>query len=244
MQINKYEHISKFYEICLPGFWNPFKLLFKSKIPQSKYNLIDLGCGTGDALHYLEEYIQNYKGVDHSTDMIEIAISKYPSNDFIVGNILDFKDVNNTKYDIVLSAADTVNHLLDKSSWILFFNNAYDLLEKNGVFIFDMCTVHDHSNNWVNYTDVIDQPNFTWIRKCSYSIENKLATTHNLFFILENTSNFYKKEYDVINQISFEVEDVILMLKDNKYSDISVYDLHFGNQINEKTSVATFFCKK
>ena len=56
---------------------------------------------------------------------IEIAKQKFPSKDFIVGDILDYKEDNNIKYDIVLSAADTVNHLLDKSYWNTFFRVSF-----------------------------------------------------------------------------------------------------------------------
>lgn len=244
MQVNKYEHISKFYEMCLPGFWTPFKQLFEAKMPNLKFNLVDLGCGTGDAVHYLEDYIHFYKGVDHSPDMIEIAKHKFPSKDFVVGDILDYKDDNNIKYNIVLSAADTINHLLDKSYWDTFFDNAFDLLDMNGVFIFDMCTVNDHKNNWINYVDVIEQPDYTWIRKCSFNYENKLATTHNYFYILNTSNNLYSKEYDVINQISIETDEVIEMLKKHNFSNISVYDLHSGKEVDDQTSVATFFCRK
>jgi SAM-dependent methyltransferase len=244
MQINKYEHISKYYEMCLPGFWLPFKKLFESKIKNKKYNLIDLGCGTGDALFYLEKYIIEYKGIDHSPDMIKNAKLKFPSFEFIVGDILEFNSENKSAYDIALSAADTVNHLLDKSSWQLFFNNAYNYLNKDGIFIFDICTINDHKNNWVNYVDVIEDHDYTWIRKCEYNPTDSIAKTHNYIYILDESTRYYKKFYDVINQVSFEITEVIQMLQDSKFNEIAVYDMHFGTKVDNNTSVATFFCKK
>jgi hypothetical protein len=107
-----------------------------------------------------------------------------------------------------------------------------------------MCTVNDHKNNWINYVDVIEQPDYTWIRKCSFNYENKLATTHNYFYILNTSNNLYSKEYDVINQISIETDEVIEMLKKHNFSNISVYDLHSGKEVDDQTSVATFFCRK
>ena len=48
--------------------------------------------------------------------------------------------------------------------------------------------------------------------------ENKLATTHNYFYILNTSNNLYSKEYDVINQISIETDEVIEMLKKHNFS--------------------------
>ena len=203
-----------------------------------------MGCGTGDALFYLEKYINTYKGIDHSPEMIKLAKMKFPLFDFSVGDILDFNSENNSSYDIALSAADTVNHLLDKSSWQIFFNNAYNYLNKDGIFIFDICTINDHKNNWVDYIDVIEDQEITWIRKCEYNTSDKIAKTHNYFFILDKSTNYYEKFYDVINQISFEITDVVEMLRNSKFMEISVYDMHFGTEVNNNTSVATFFCRK
>lgn len=241
---NKYEKIAEFYEICLPDFWIPFTKLLEKKIPNTKYNLLDLGCGTGDAVKYLRKYINLYLGVDHSNEMLEIAKKKYPDFEFIKGDILEYNNFNNLKYDIVLSAFDTINHLLDKLYWEKLFSNAYSFLELNGVFIFDICTVNDHKNNWKNYVDVIEENTFTWIKKGKYYNETKLATIQSFFYILNSDTNLYRKEYDVVNQVSFEIEEVIEMLTKQNFSDISVYDLHFGGEVSYQTSVATFFCKK
>ncbi len=61
---------------------------------------------------------------------------------------------------------------------------------------------------------------------------------------MNSDTNLYRKEYDVVNQVSFEIEEVIEMLTKQNFSDISVYDLHFGGEVSDQTSVATFFCKK
>jgi trans-aconitate methyltransferase len=241
---NKYENIAEFYQICLPDFWIPFTKLLEKKIPNIKYNLLDLGCGTGDAVKYLENYINLYLGIDHSNEMLEIAKKKYPNFEFIKGDIVEYNNTLNIKYDIVLAAFDTMNHLLDKLYWEKLFSNAYSFLETNGFFIFDICTANDHKNNWKNYVDVIEKNSFTWIRKGNYCNETNLATIQSFFYILNPSNKLYRKEYDVINQISFEVEEVIEMLTKQNFSDISVYDLHFGGEVNDQTSVATFFCKK
>ena len=241
---NNYKNIAKFYEICLPDFWLPFTRLLKTKIPDSKYNIIDLGCGTGDAIKYLESYINKYIGIDHSNEMLEIAKKKYPNFEFKKANIEEYLDPLNSQYDLVLTAFDTINHLLEKSNWERLFANAYNLLALNGYFIFDICTVNDHKNNWKNYVDIIERDTFTWIKNGKYNSEKNIATTENIFYIFNPITNLYTKEYDQITQISFEIEVVIEMLRKYKFSDISVYDLHSGSEVNYQTSVATFFCKK
>jgi len=176
--------------------------------------------------------------------MLEIAKKKYPNFEFKKANIVEYLDPLNSQYDLVLTAFDTINHLLEKSNWERLFANAYNLLALNGYFIFDICTVNDHKNNWKNYVDIIERDTFTWIKNGKYNSEKNIATTENIFYIFNPITNLYTKEYDQITQISFEIEVVIEMLRKYKFSDISVYDLHSGSEVNYQTSVATFFCKK
>ena len=41
-----------------------------------------------------------------------------------------------------------------------------------------------------------------------------------------------------------EIEEVIQMLLENGFSEINVFDLHSSMEVDNNTSVATFFCKK
>ena len=110
---NKYENIAEFYQICLPDFWIPFTKLLEKKIPNIKYNLLDLGCGTGDAVKYLENYINLYLGIDHSNEMLEIAKKKYPNFEFIKGDIVEYNNTLNIKYDIKQLNKDTISLMIN-----------------------------------------------------------------------------------------------------------------------------------
>jgi SAM-dependent methyltransferase len=241
---NKYEKLSKFYELCIPDFWIPFKKLFESNIPIGKYKILDLGCGTGVAFNYLEKYISTYKGVDHSLEMLNIARNNFPFLDFLEKDITEYDESLKNKYDIVLCAFDTINHILEKEDWLKIFNCSFNMLDKNGFFIFDICTTNDHQYNWFNYIDYQDKDNFGWLKIGNYNHTNHLAKTKNSFFIFDKETNLYQKETDIITQISFPINEIISMLNNANFHNITVYDLHFGTEVDENTSVASFFVKK
>lgn len=71
--------------------------------PQPQEHILDLGCGTGDLAHTLQELGATVQGVDNSATMIELAKEKYPTISFDVMDAYQL-DVDHT-FDAVFSNA-------------------------------------------------------------------------------------------------------------------------------------------
>jgi SAM-dependent methyltransferase len=245
MNINKYNNIAPIYDQLSDDFWGSkyqfLDLVFKSN--SIKKNTLDLGCGTGNLLDFYEIYISNYVGVDHSDEMLRIASIKHPNSIFINDNICTYFN-NVLKYDVITSLFDTINHLLDKKNWELLFKNVSLMLNDNGIFVFDICTINDLEENWPKYLNIIDNYESYIISKGEYNVESKRSTLSHTYFKKINDDNLYIRKHDSIEHISFEINEILLMLNSVGFNNIEINDLDTKNPINHNTSVAFFICKK
>ena len=244
MNINKYNNIAPIYDELSDDFWGSkhqfLDIVFKSN--NIKKNTLDLGCGTGILLDFYENYISYYVGVDHSDEMLRIASNNHPNSLFINDNICAYFN-NDIKFDVITSLFDTINHLLDKKYWELLFKNVSLMLNDNGFFVFDICTINDLEENWPNYLNIIDNQESYIIIKGEYNVESKISTLSHTYF-KKNNDNLYARKDDIIEHISFDINEILEMLNSVGFNNIETLDLDTKNPINQNTSVAVFICKK
>ena len=244
MNINKYNNIAPIYDELIDDFWGLkhqfLDIVFKSN--NIKKNTLDLGCGTGILLDFYENYISYYVGVDHSDEMLRIASNNHPNSLFINDNICAYFN-NDIKFNVITSLFDTINHLLDKKYWELLFKNVSLMLNDNGFFVFDICTINDLEENWPNYLNIIDNQESYIISKGEYNVESKISTLSHTYF-KKNKDNLYTRKDDIIEHISFDINEILEMLNSVGFNNIEILDLDTKNPINQNTSVAVFICKK
>ena len=243
MNINKYNNIAPIYDELSDDFWGSkhqfLDIVYKSN--NIKKNTLDLGCGTGILLDFYENYISYYVGVDHSDEMLRIASNNHPNSLFINDNICTYFN-NDLKFDVITSLFDTINHLLDKKYWELLFKNVSLMLNDNGFFVFDICTINDLEENWPNYLNIIDNQESYIISKGEYNVESKISTLSHTYF-KKNNDNLYIRKDDIIEHISFDINEILEMLNSVGFNNIQILDLDTKNPINQNTNVAVFICK-
>ena len=164
-------------------------------------------------------------------------------NPFINDNISTYIN-NNLKYDVITSLFDTINHLLDKKQWELIFKNASSMLHDNGIFVFDICTKKDLEENWPNYLNIIDNHDSLIISKGEYIVETKISRISHTYFKKINNENIYVRKDDSIDHISFDINEILVMLNKVGFINIEILDLDTNQTITDNTNVAVFLCKK
>lgn len=97
---------------------------------------LDLCCGTGVLCDYFYKQNIKTKGVDISSEMINIAKSKNKNIEFVCENVLDYRDSNT--YDLITLTCDAINHLIGENELDKLFNNINNLTKDNGYLIFDI----------------------------------------------------------------------------------------------------------
>ena len=150
---DKYKHLAKSYDKQLQDrltkdMYKEWKKELESAI--KKYGvkvkiLIDLGCGTG--ITTIPWIKKGYKviGVELSKPMINEAKKKSKKVKWVNKNIVNLNIKE--KADAITCHFDVLNHILNKKDLQKIFNNVYGILNKNGLFVFDMMS--EESFEWL-----------------------------------------------------------------------------------------------
>ncbi len=118
-------------------------------------NILDLACGTGVCLELWWKKGYTVFGLDKSLAMLEICRKRF--SNVSNGNIhLVNADLRNfafaKKLPIATCLYDSLNYLLTEEDLLGCFRNVYEILDNDGIFIFDMNTIHCLRDEWGNST--------------------------------------------------------------------------------------------
>lgn len=226
-------NFSEFYELYLTShakraYQKINELLKTEKIYNTKdMNIIDFMCGTGTLLSYFEkEHLT--EGVDISTSMLNIAKRNLNSTKFTEADVTNY--YSETKYTVALSTADAVNHLPNISSVNKLFKNINKSLKKDGIFIFDMNTRLGVNRNafFISSSD----ENGLSIREGFVDDINNIGYTRFQGFFRKNNYDNYKRFDSIIYNHIYEIDDIEILLKQNGFIDIKIYDFDNGGSFN------------
>jgi len=103
--------------------------------------LLDLACGTGSITALLAGAYQ-VSGLDISPGMLAVAREKLPDpTRLYLADMTSFR--LNASFDVIVCAYQGFNHLLSLVEWKSGFDCAYEHLNRDGLFVFDITTVSD-----------------------------------------------------------------------------------------------------
>lgn len=108
------------------------KYLVNNYVKGSSSRILDIGCGTGYILDYLNKDV-NYKGYDLNQTYIDFAKKKYPQYDFHCERVNKMELNESEQFDYVI-ATGLLHHLNDQESSELI-EIAYSGLKKGGKFL-------------------------------------------------------------------------------------------------------------
>jgi ubiquinone/menaquinone biosynthesis C-methylase UbiE len=106
----------------------------KYKIKEKK--LLDVACGTGTHDKKLIENSFKVVGVDINSEMLKIAKNKVKKAKFIKGDMSSLK--LKEKFNIIICLFTAINYNKNISELKKTIKNFYNLLNKNGIVIFDL----------------------------------------------------------------------------------------------------------
>ena len=195
---NAYEQIASYYDDStnLEVFNTYLSLIGKIK----NINMLDLGCGTGILLKH---YSNNNKtfGIDASLKMIKKAKAKDRKTIYKIGDIRNYQ--NNSKFDIITCAYDTVNHLPTLNDWGLLFKNVSSHLRHDGIFIFDFNTIQGLKNSTRTVLQKIG--NDYVVRKVK---TDKHVCQWIFHYFKKTSSGLFKHKKSVIKERSFPQKEI------------------------------------
>ena len=111
-----YENLSIVYDKLMDVDYDTYANIIAQELGDKKDLLIlDLGCGSGTMIPYLKKYGEVF-AVDNSEQMLSIASSKSPDNNFFAMDLLEISNLGYEFYFIV-SSFDVFNYFHDFTSF-------------------------------------------------------------------------------------------------------------------------------
>ena len=124
------------------AMYREWKYELNSALKKYKVNngtIIDLGCGTGiTTIPWIKKF-DKIIGIELSKPMLKKAAQKSSKVKWINQNIIHLEI--RERADAVTCHFDVLNHILKKRELQKVFNNVYEILNLNGIFIFDMMSL-------------------------------------------------------------------------------------------------------
>ncbi|APC85185.1 class I SAM-dependent DNA methyltransferase [Clostridium botulinum] len=208
-----------------------------------KIDYLDLACGTGNLTLQVSPYFKNMWAVDLSYDMLTEAENKFRENNIkgklVCQNICDLK-LNKT-FNLITCCLDGINYILDKKSLNNLFENVYNHLKEDGLFIFDINSYYKLNNILGNNLFSYDDDEITYIWR--NSTENNITNMDITFFIREDENNYirFDEEHKERAYKEEEIEEIIL---NNGFKILKTLDNYENKKIQEKTERIVYILTK
>lgn len=199
---------------------------------------LDAACGTGNISLRLAPYFEETTLVDLSWDMLTLAVKKLDSLGIRTRayNIPMEEMHFDGSFSLITSVLDSVNYLTEEGQAEKFFKAAYDHLEDDGLFVFDINSSYKLAeilgdNDYVYTSDDIV---YTW----ENSIEDGIVDMYLNFFVKEG--RLYERVEELHHEKVFSEQELIDILHRIGFKDIETWDSYSENRPDEETERITF----
>ncbi len=206
--------------------------------------LLDLACGTGSISEEMAKLGYDVIGVDNSEEMLGIAIEKKFDSGLPIQYLCqDMREIDMFgTIDVTICALDSINHLPSFDDVKKTFSKVSLFAEPDGLFIFDINTIHKHLNILADntFTYETDDVFLVW--------ENKLNKSNydiniNLEFFERDGDKYYRSTENFIEK-AYETSDIDNALIETGFEILAHYDDDSFNPPNDNSQRIVIVARK
>jgi SAM-dependent methyltransferase len=192
-----------------------------------KYNsnnssrILELGGGTGILGKTLKGAGYHYIGSDLSFDMAKEANKKGCSFFCADCRSLPIKST----FDLIIFLYDGINYLLSVQEYEKMFNQVHSILNKDGLFLFDITTQTNSIRYFTDYFDHCDYDDYSYIRHSFYNPENEIQTNDfTIFKKVKTKSHIFQRYSEHHVQRVFPAKTIEQFIPTDKFHILGVWD--------------------
>jgi len=190
--------------------------------------ILELACGTANIACLLVKKGLNVDAVDLSGEMLNIAAQKPNKPVLYQADILS-KTFPKT-YDLILLLFDSLNYFLKNRQVLKTLKNAYESLQKRGLFIFDITTLKNCEENFDGFVNLEDNTDEYMIHQSEFNYRNFIQTTHLTFFLKKGY--LFSRRDEIHKQKIYKVKEIVEIIKETDFKLIGIYSIDYvKNQI-------------
>lgn len=214
-----------------------------------KYNIenkhiLEMACGTGNLTKELLDRGERVVAFDLSEDMLSVANEKIGLNKLVKFLNLDMTDFNlNNKFTSVVSICDSISYITDLINLKKVFKNAYNHLEDDGIFIFDINSEYKIKSILGNNTFVYDKEDIFYSWENYYNEDTKICDFFLTFFV-EVEENLFERFNEEHSERAHSVEEIVGLLKSVGFKTIEYFNAFSFDDIGEESERINFVALK
>lgn len=226
--------------------WGQYLIqLLKEQNIKPESVLCDLGCGTGTVTRMLDEEGYECIGLDLSEDMLSIASEKmYDEERSIIYSCQDMRDFKLPyMVDAFVSIGDSMNYITSVKDMTKVFKCVKAGLEKGGVFIFDLKTIHFFRDILADntYAENREDSAFIWD---NYYNEEDGNNEYDLAVFIRNEDGSFERFEENHYQHGFTRDEVKRAVEDAGLRIKAVYDAFTHNEPEDDSERLYYIIEK
>lgn len=241
----EYQKLPEFFDahnILNDGDWSTEKVnaVIEKILHQfSVKSVLDMTCGTGSQVFYLNERGYNVVGSDFSLPLLEIARNKAGKLNYdLQFTHGDMRTIKVGKFDSVITIFNAVGHL-SKDDFALAIENINSNLNLNGIYVFDIFNLEAMTDSVIadfayQVKKKVGRCQLLSSQTSTINRENGLLTSYDHIMIQKDARkpDMYENIFSL--QI-YALEELKEMLQNAGFETISVYDIN-GDEFKKETS--------
>jgi SAM-dependent methyltransferase len=239
MKLRPYEKVAAIYDAMMKKLdyesWSNYILEIADEYIDDNARVLELGAGNCKIAEFISARYKNYVATDISLSMLKISENNNLKKICCDMTELPFR----TKFDFIFSSFDGMNYILKQKHLARLFNEVFYLLEKDGVFTFDV-SLESNSLNFVIGKTVEGRHNgFTFRRISQYSQRSRIHSNH---FYIRNESGIEFKE--VHKEKIYNINTYFKLAERAGFHTEACYDCFTFEDVNQKSERAQFVMRK
>ncbi|MGL5507043.1 MAG: class I SAM-dependent DNA methyltransferase [Paraclostridium sp.] len=209
-------------------------------------NILELACGTGNITIPLAKKEYDIAAIDISAEMLGVAKEKAEKQGIEL--VLLQQDIAELEFDVtgldcVLCACDGFNYITYDDDLLNVFDKSYELLKKDGVFIFDISSYYKLANILGGNIFGENREDVAYLWKNYFDDEENLLEMELAFFIKDKDDKFNRFE-EVHQQRAYTEEEIVELLQEAGFESIKVFGDFTFESPKEDAERIFFVCKK
>ena len=189
--------------------------------------VLELGCGTGTMTGLLAGKGYDMIGVDNSEEMLAEAMEKKVESGqdilYLLQDMQEFELYGTVR--AVVSVCDSLNYITDRDELRHVFELVNNYLDPEGVFLFDMNTVHKYRDLMGDTTIAENRDEGSFIWDNSYDEEEGL-NYYELAVFLPREDGLYEKSEEVHCQKAYPQKEIETLIREAGMDLLAVYDAY------------------
>lgn len=226
-------------------------LAFSKRHLGTKKQVLELACGTGALAVAFAKEGYEVTALDLSEEMLMIASDRaYEAGaeiQFLEGDMLDLVGIG--EFEAVTCFSDSICYMEDALHVQQVFDEVYQILAEDGVFVFDVHSQYQVNEVFPEYSYHYQTDDFAFLWE-SYQDEPDTIQHFLTFFVAEDEAtageapeHFLRKD-ELHQERTYPQEVYLRMLENAGFSSVESYADFIDSEPNEKSRRWFFVCHK